>query len=206
MHTFYHVTFKKPYNFFPEFNVNEEITIGNNFNPFYNYFYSTDDHISVGIPGGTQIIHYSTNLEYLARGTGITNYPNPQQIFPYLNNKFSDLYNLNRELILENIRIQSYPHMPSRLKCLWVTKTREEAQTWINNFSNTKELKLISFESMVEPIKVDSMLIPLPHDSLKDKEVKSHSYWSGEISEKPMIEYLFQGKAKITCIDDLVGS
>lgn len=205
MHTFYHVTFKKTYNFFPEFNVNEEIIIGNDFNPFYNYFYSTNDNIPVGIPDGTQTIHYSTHLENLARATGIARYPSPQIIFPYLHNKFHDLSTLNRELILENIRIQSYPHMPSRLKCLWVTKTREEAQAWINHFSNEKEPKLISFESIVEPIKVDSMLIPLPHDSLKDKEVKSHSYWSGEMSEKPMIEYLFQGKAKIKCIEDLAG-
>lgn len=45
------------------------------------------------------------------------------------------------------------------------------------------------------------MLIPLPHDSLEDKERKSHSYWSGEISDNPMVEYLFQGNAKIKNIE-----
>ncbi|MEG1354140.1 MAG: DUF2441 domain-containing protein, partial [Malacoplasma sp.] len=104
---------------------------------------------------------------------------------------------LNRELILENIRIKDYPEMPSRFSCLWVAKSLEEASIWFNHFSKEKNLKLITLESTNDAVKVDSKFIPLPHDSLKVKEEKAHAYWSGQKSEAPMIEYLFQGIATV---------
>jgi hypothetical protein len=57
VHTFYHVAYNKSYNLFPKFKVDSEIFIGNEFNPFYNYFYSTSDHIEVGVPRGNQKVH-----------------------------------------------------------------------------------------------------------------------------------------------------
>lgn len=201
LHTFYHVSYNKPYNTFPELEVNTEIVVGDLYNSYFNYFYNTDDHININVSNGIQRVHYSTKMDHLAKGEGIKRYPDENVIYPYINKKLHDLYNLNRELILENIRLQFYSKMPSRLKCLWVSKTKEDALVWINHFSGKTELKLICLESLSEPVKVDSMFISLPHDSLENREKKSHSYWSGEISNKPMIEYLFQGKAKIKSIE-----
>ena len=35
-----------------------------------------------------------------------------------------------RELALEEVRRESYPHYPSRMACLYVSKTLEEAENW----------------------------------------------------------------------------
>ncbi len=39
-----------------------------------------------------------------------------------------------RELALEDIRRQKYPHLPSRLNCLYVSETLEEAEVWAESF------------------------------------------------------------------------
>lgn len=39
-----------------------------------------------------------------------------------------------RELALEKVRIEKYPNYPSRMACLYVSKTLEEAEKWFNYF------------------------------------------------------------------------
>lgn len=39
-----------------------------------------------------------------------------------------------RELALEQIRIEKYPNYPSRMACLYVSKTLEEAEKWFDYF------------------------------------------------------------------------
>ncbi len=39
-----------------------------------------------------------------------------------------------RELALEKVRIKKYPDYPSRMACLYVSKTLEEAENWFNYF------------------------------------------------------------------------
>ncbi|WP_454667817.1 DUF2441 domain-containing protein [Acinetobacter calcoaceticus] len=201
MHTFHHVSYSKPYNSFPDFVENTQIVIGEQNNPFFNYFYNTNDLKTVTAGGEQQEVHYATELSVLAKGEHITKYPSPNHYLPYLYGKFSDLYTLNREMILENIRLQHYSHMPSRLKCLWVTTTGEECAVWFKHFMHERNMKLITFESEYEPVKVDSKFLPIEHDSLAEKERKAHLYWSSEMSESPMIEHLFVGTATVKRIE-----
>lgn len=39
-----------------------------------------------------------------------------------------------RELALEKVRLRKYPSYPSRMACLYVSKTLEEAEKWFNYF------------------------------------------------------------------------
>ncbi len=39
-----------------------------------------------------------------------------------------------RELALEEVRQEKYPHLPSRLGCLYVSETLEEAEVWAQSF------------------------------------------------------------------------
>lgn len=41
-----------------------------------------------------------------------------------------------RELALEEVRQKKYPHLPSRLGCLYVSETLEEAEIWAQSFIN----------------------------------------------------------------------
>ena len=204
MHTFYHISYVKPYNLFPDFEIGQGVLIGNDFNPFFDHFYNLNEHVEVGIPNGIQNVHYSTWIADFTKQNSVKSYPDPTIFFPYINAKLKDLFTLNRELMLENIRLQYYPDMPSRLKSLWVSNTPEETSVWMMQFITSENLQLITFESSTEPSKaLDSKLLPLPHDSLKTKEEKAHAYWSGEVSKEPMIEHLFQGEAIVKDINKI---
>lgn len=39
-----------------------------------------------------------------------------------------------RELALEQVRVEKYPNYPSRMACLYVSKTLEEAEKWFDYF------------------------------------------------------------------------
>lgn len=39
-----------------------------------------------------------------------------------------------RELALEKVRVNKYPNFPSRMACLYVSKTLEEAENWFDYF------------------------------------------------------------------------
>lgn len=201
-----HTLASKPYNDYSDFNVGDEIDVGSSNNPFFNYFYKTEDTISFFVNQKKYDIHYAASLSTLAKGENtVDGVEIPYLDYVYLNTKFHDLDCLNREILLENVRLQHYPHMPSRQTCLWVTKTPEEALVWLQYFVNNgdRELKLICLETSDEAFLVDSMFLPLKTDSLAQKVKKAHDYWSGNMSEKPMIEYLFRGKAKVKFISPL---
>lgn len=39
-----------------------------------------------------------------------------------------------RELVLEKVRVEKYPNYPSRMACLYVSKTLEGAEKWFDYF------------------------------------------------------------------------
>ncbi|MCH7395220.1 DUF2441 domain-containing protein [Acinetobacter dispersus] len=203
MHTFYHVTYHKNYNCFPDLEVGQQIIAGESYNPFHNYFYNTDENVSVDTPDGPQSVHYSSYLKYLANGKGFNEYPNPSILLPNLYGHFKNLSTLNRELILENIRLAHYPQLPSRFKCLWVTPSYEESAAWIFEFLPGQDKKIVTLTSNSPIIRVDSNFLPLATDSLGEKERKAHAYWSGEESDNPKIEYLFAGTAEIIAVNSI---
>lgn len=43
-----------------------------------------------------------------------------------------------RELALEEVRLKKFPQYPSRMRCLYVTKTLDEAENWANFFVKIK--------------------------------------------------------------------
>lgn len=203
MHTYFHVTYPKKYNSFPNFEINTQINVGDKNNPFFNYYYETNDFVHVNTDTGVQNVHYATHLRYLASSENDEGYPEAETIIPYLNHKIMDHINLNCELLLENIRLQYYPHLPSRMKCLWVTSNIDECNIWFKFLLENEEMQLVTLESKDEAHKVDGNLLPLFEDSLAERERKAHAYWSGEMSESPMIEYLFVGTATIKGIREL---
>lgn len=67
-----------------------------------------------------------------------------------------------RETICELVRSAYFPDRPSRLKCLYVCKTLEEAYIWKNNFekNNRKVLQLVELSSDGEAFTGDAVFLP----------------------------------------------
>ena len=124
----------------------------------------------------------------------------------YLFHNEQDTRSVLCEWILEYVRVTLFPKMPSRFKCLFATKSRDEAIVWAQ-YWNRQDYNLVEIEAdtYIEldcSWFTDSRKICIPNDSpyllptsvdlsstaiLFEKAVK---YWSGQRSDIPRLEVL----------------
>lgn len=108
-----------------------------------------------------------------------------------------------RELALEEIRKNNYPAYPSRLRCLYVTKDKEEAKEWCTILKrNKKECKqVLTLELTGEIFIGDGNLMKRQNISYQKHLENAKDYWSHKTNDSP--EYLFYGEAKVIDIDNI---
>lgn len=108
-----------------------------------------------------------------------------------------------RELALEEVRKKNYPDYPSRLKCLYVAKDKEEAVEWVNILKrNKKECKqVLTLELTGDLFIGDGSLMKRQNLSYQKHLENAHEYWSCKTNTTP--EYLFYGEAKVIDIDEV---
>lgn len=106
---------------------------------------------------------------------------------------------ITRELMLEEVRKEINNELPSRLKCLFVTKSLEELSTWIDIFNRTnkKEYRIFKLELTGKIFKGDANYILRESISLNKKKEKARLYWNQSNTDNPIYEYLFEGAASI---------
>jgi hypothetical protein len=101
-----------------------------------------------------------------------------------------------RELALEKIREEEYPHYPSRMACLYTSRDFEEAKRWADYFQKAGR-ELFS----IVKLKIDGNIFDGDACNCfagtgiesEDSE-KARRYWKMDIpNEKPIIETLVSG-------------
>lgn len=105
-----------------------------------------------------------------------------------------------RELALEKVRREEYPHYPSRLSCLYTSRTLEEAKKWAQFFKDIGR----DVYSIVK-LKVHGKLFDSDacncFDGTKIEEdnlEKARHYWKMDVeNEKPVIETLVDGEITV---------
>lgn len=111
-----------------------------------------------------------------------------------------------REVALEKVRSEEYPDCPSRMACLYTSRTLREAKGWAAFFANIGR----DVYSIVK-LRVDGNLFDgdacncfrgtgIEPDDLE----KAHHYWKKDIvNKKPIIETLVNGNI---CVEEIVLS
>lgn len=106
-----------------------------------------------------------------------------------------------RETICELVRTTLFPEKPSRLKCLYVCKTLEEARKWKENFEQNgrKVLQLVELTSDGPVFTGDAAFLPeVNGDSFEKKMEQAKQYWSGKFKgDGELVETLIGGKIKV---------
>lgn len=107
-----------------------------------------------------------------------------------------------RELALEEVRKNKYPNYPSRLASLYVTSTKEEAESWYNYF-----ISLGRDVYQIVKVSVDGNTFTGDacncFDGTIDKDynlLEAEIYWEGKDNtkgEKPVYETIVDGKIKV---------
>lgn len=194
---FYHINFKRPYNSYPAMEKDQNLSIGESNNPFYQYFFN--DRLQVSItykPNINKNIPHYVYFQNIANG----NLKADSNIVGNIALENDDFYfKFTRELFLENIRLSYFPEKPSRLKCIWLGKDQKLIEKWVNEFEGNinVRVRVVLLEINGNTATLDSQLLPKQSDPHADWHEKSMKYWAGEQTESPILETLFIGNCVV---------
>ena len=114
-----------------------------------------------------------------------------------IDNLVNEFSIFTRELLLENVRISSYPEMPSREKCIWLIPNDDllvqRIIYWTKEFKEDCRIFKVSCTGNVHM--ADSLFIQKYQGCFSDIVENAHKYWQGVIEgeNKLSSEILFTG-------------
>lgn len=108
-----------------------------------------------------------------------------------------------RELALEEVRSSKYPSYPSRLSCLYVTKTKEEVTSWVKILKRNKKKckQVLTLELTGEIFCFDGNLMKRQNVAYQKHLENAELYWNSIDSNNS--EILFYGEAKVIEIENI---
>ena len=167
--------------------VGNTLIIGEKFNNFYYEIYNTE-HLKDEKDANEHLINMRKEQNL------ILNNDTSNLIFQTVN----DDAMITRELMFEEVRKEEYTDLPSRLKCLYVCKTKKEMNDWINIFNRTnkKNFQLLKLKLTGKIFVGDASFILRQNISLNRKKEQAKMYWSGK-KKNNINEYLFVGTAVV---------
>lgn len=106
-----------------------------------------------------------------------------------------------RERVFEDVRKEFFPHLPSRQKCLWVSKG-DQLPYW-RSISPELQRTILKLDLNGDIFCADDYWLQANTLSSIEYTEKAKHYWSGEIVTEEHLEYLFSGTAVIKEIINL---
>lgn len=104
-----------------------------------------------------------------------------------------------REVIVEMVRLQEYPQYPSRLSCLYATRSYEDALEWKKIFDSyyRNVLQLVKLRVIGSYFEGDGELLPKEDGaSFSVKIEQAREYWRGNVKNK-LPELLINGRIEV---------
>ncbi|MFC4411616.1 DUF2441 domain-containing protein [Chungangia koreensis] len=185
----YHLVTKKKFSLGQTINFDE-----NQKNTLYSFFFERDQ---VNSKGEDFIdILYS---HYSDEGLNL-NKENAEVAIKYVSQTIRAI----REVIVEMVRLQEYPEYPSRLSCLYATKSYEEALKWKKVFEsyNRKVLQIVKLRVNGRSFEGDGTLLPKEDGVPFSKKIEqAREYWRGNVKNE-LPELLVCGKIEVVEIID----
>ncbi|KPB06274.1 DUF2441 domain-containing protein [Bacillus sp. CHD6a] len=113
-----------------------------------------------------------------------------------------------REVVVEMVRLEEYPEYPSRLSCLYATKSYEEALKWKDIFEsyNRKVLQIVKLKVIGNSYEGDGNKLPKEDGApIANKIKQAREYWSSNVNSD-LTELLINGKIEVVeIIDDFLS-
>lgn len=104
-----------------------------------------------------------------------------------------------REAIVEMVRLQEFPEYPSRLSCLYATKSYEDALNWKSLFDsyNRKVLQIVKLRVIGNYFEGDGDLLPKTDGVPFSRKIEQAiEYWNGNVKNE-LPELLINGKIEV---------
>lgn len=124
---------------------------------------------------------------------------------------FSKLINSNleywtvrtlRELALEKVRKKKYPKYPSRMSCLYTSKSLSDAEMWANSFINSgrKVYQIVKLRTDGKVFDGDAYNVFDGTDNSEENERNADYYWSNKpniLGKERLVETLIDGNIEV---------
>ncbi|MEX0137447.1 DUF2441 domain-containing protein [Bacillus nitratireducens] len=166
----------------------------NQTNTLYHFFFEREQLNSNG-EDGIKIL----NNHYKSDGLHINN-ENAQVVMNYMDQTIRAV----RETIVEMVRLQEYPEYPSRLSCLYASKSYEDALKWKTLFDsyNREVLQIVKLRVIGSYFEGDGTLLP-KEDGIpfSQKIEQAKEYWKGNV-KNDLPELLINGEIEVVEIID----
>ncbi len=104
-----------------------------------------------------------------------------------------------REVIVEMVRLQEFPQYPSRLSCLYATKSYEDVLKWKEVFTsyNRDVLQIVKLRVRGNSFEGDGNLLPKEDGvSFARKMEQAREYWRGNVKNE-LPELLVDGEIEV---------
>ena len=103
-----------------------------------------------------------------------------------------------RELAMEQVRREQFPHLPSRMACLYTSRTLEEARSWAGFFQRLgrKVYSIVQLEVDGGVFDADACNC---FDGIGDETDLANAllYWQNAPTDKPVIETIVDGEITV---------
>ncbi|HDR7390185.1 DUF2441 domain-containing protein [Bacillus toyonensis] len=185
----YHIVTKK------KMNIGQIIHFDKNqTNTLYHFFFERE-HLNATGEDSIQIL----KSNYINNELHINN-ENAQVVMKYTDQTIRAV----RETIVEMVRLQEYPEYPSRLSCLYASKSYEDALKWKALFDsyNRDVLQIVKLLVSGNSFESDGNLLPKEDGiSFSRKIEQARDYWKGN-SKSELPELLINRKIQVVEIID----
>lgn len=180
--------------------IGQIITFDNhNHNTLYRFFFEREQLNTKGDDFFRILAHNKTN-----EGLNLNN-EDTEVAINYANQTIRAI----RETITEMVRLQEYPEYPSRLSCLYATKSYEQALKWKEVFDsyNRNVLQIVKLHVNGSCFEGDGNLLPKEDGAPFSKKIEqARAYWKGH-NNNNLPELLVNGHIKVVeIIDDFTVS
>jgi hypothetical protein len=200
METYFHIH-KQVKGTDPEYKKGETYIVFEDCNRFWDFYRTYSPNIMMGdghICGPSRFAYYCYESNSIDRNG----------LF-IISNIFKETGMLIRELIFEEIRKSEFPDLPSRQKCIWLTK-KDKVKFWYD-WLNDKQSEYSIFELGCDGIYHigNQSFLNSDIDGFNNYQVNARKYWSGElVNSHDNNEVIFSGKIKVENIysfDEFIG-
>ncbi|PGO22620.1 hypothetical protein CN984_26115 [Bacillus cereus] len=166
----------------------------NQTNTLYHFFFEREQ-LNPNGEDGIKIL----NNHYKNDGLHINN-ENAQVVMNYMDQTIRAV----RETIVEMVRLQEYPEFPSRLSCLYASKSYEDVLKWKALFDsyNRDILQIVKLRVIGSSFEGDGNLLP-KEDGIPffQKIEQAKEYWKGNV-KNDLPELLINGEIEVVEIID----
>lgn len=177
----------------PTLKVGDKLVVGSTSNPYFRYLELEAKYANVSVEGMLYKVSPLKFLELVATGD-IVDHSGGKAAVQIVRH----LTTCIRELVLESIRQEEFPDLPSRQRCLFCSPSLEAARLWLAPLgceSSPHQILRLSCKGHYHT--GDIGLISGDVEPIQAIQTLGRQYWRGQICDKPQKEVLFEGEAEV---------